>query len=86
MLAELIVLMLAAGGCWYGWTGYVRRYKKCRRCQGLGFEPNRAIIRGSNYRPCRRCQGYGQVPRAAARRVDRRRQEAGRRPRRRTYR
>jgi DnaJ-class molecular chaperone len=86
MPAELILLMLAGGGCWYGWTGHVRRYKKCRQCQGLGFEPSRRLLRGSAYRPCRRCRGYGQVLRAAARRVDRRCQEAGRRPRRRTYR
>jgi hypothetical protein len=86
MLAELILILIAGGGGWYGWTGYVRRYKKCRRCEGLGFQPQGRAVRRSGYRVCGKCQGYGQVPRGAARHVDRRRQQAGKRPRRAVYR
>lgn len=86
MLAVLVTLVIAAGGGWYAVTGYVARYKRCRRCNGLGFEPSRGIFSSSSYRMCRRCQGYGHVPRAAARHVARRRQQAGKRARRAVYR
>jgi DnaJ-class molecular chaperone len=86
MVAYLIVLLIASGSGWYGWTGYIRTGKKCRRCNGLGFEPNRGLFSRSTYKECGRCHGYGRTQTAAARHRDRRRQRAGKRSNRRVYR
>jgi hypothetical protein len=82
-MTGIVILALALlATCWYGWTGYIRRYKKCRHCRGRGTEAlgSGAAGKRSGSKTCRECKGYGRVLRMAAARRARR---GGRRPARR---
>jgi hypothetical protein len=67
-----ILVLIVTAAAWYGLTGHVFRYKRCRHCRGLGTEalgPGAATAR-SGTKQCRECHGYGRVLRWAARNAD----------------
>lgn len=82
-MPELILALLGSGGtgCWYVWTGYVRRTKPCRHCGGYGYSERRGMF-SARASQCRKCGGTGETLRTAARRVQRKRARTALRARR----